>query len=281
MKNKFIQIMLLLIPLFLLSGCQSARVKAQQDQAKERLATAQVMFNEYCKKAGVTIHRTVDDVEGIFLMKIRNSRNHGNQFRLDDPYGKDLQGDAYIGMFLRGNYEANRGKGKPIKGAPPRPKGYSYIEAIDPKDGKRYRYTGSMQDVEKTSSIIGGGDGRRKFIVREYTLDKTPAPGKRPRYGLTYDDISTHKDREYWIAGSSLRVIDLETNEVIAERIGYMMDYGQGSRAGGRSPWLFAADNACPTFQRNPLRPPGRGASAQIRQAQYFIEKVLFPRKEN
>ncbi len=178
-------------------------------------------------------------------------------------------------------HEVNRGKGKPIKGSPPRPNGYSYVEAIDPKDGERYRYTGLMKDVVKTSSIIGGGDGRTKFTIKEYTLNKVSATGKKLRYGLTYNDISTHEEREYWIAGSSLRVIDLETNEVIAERIGYMMDYGQGSRSGGRSPWLFAADNACPTFQRNPLRPPGRGASAQSRQAQYFIEKVLFPRKEN
>lgn len=51
------------------------------------------------------------------------------------------------------------------------------------------------------------------------------------------------------VEGSSLRVLDLQTNEVIAERIGYMMDWAQGSQAGGRSPWLFAADYACPSFQ--------------------------------
>ena len=60
--------------------------------------------------------------------------------------------------------------------------------------------------------------------------------------------IQTREDWDYWIAGSSLRLIDLQTNEVMAERIGYMGDWAQGSSAVGRSPWLLAANNACPEF---------------------------------
>jgi hypothetical protein len=94
------------------------------------------------------------------------------------------------------------------------------------------------------------------------------------------DDISTREEREYWIAGSSLKVIDLQTNEVIAERIGYMVDWAQGSQAGGRSPWLFAADNACPDFNRNRLRRvPGPGFSAQAGQTIDFVDQVLKPSK--
>lgn len=115
---------------------------------------------------------------------------------------------------------------------------------------------------------------------RAFMLDKAPTIGPRPRYGVTYDDISTHEEREYWIAGSSLRVIDLQTNEVIAERIGYMVDWAQGSQAGARSPWLFAADNACPDFNRNNVRRvPGPGFSAQAGQTIDFVEKVLKPSK--
>jgi hypothetical protein len=74
-------------------------------------------------------------------------------------------------------------------------------------------------------------------------------------------------------------VIDLKTNEVIAERIGYMMDWAQGSRAGARQPWLFAADMACPNFQRNTLLPPLRSHSfsAQPSQTLDFVESVLKP----
>ena len=80
---------------------------------------------------------------------------------------------------------------------------------------------------------------------------------------------------ENWIAGSSLKVIDLKTNEVIAERIGYMYDWAQGSREGFRSPWLMAADNACPAFGRSDVK----ATTAQIGQTVRFVEKVLHPTK--
>lgn len=79
-------------------------------------------------------------------------------------------------------------------------------------------------------------------------LKRTFAKGPAPRYGVTYDDITTPEERKNWIAGSSLRIIDLKTNEVIAERIGYMIDRGMGNNSGGRSPWQHAAKWACPKF---------------------------------
>jgi hypothetical protein len=87
---------------------------------------------------------------------------------------------------------------------------------------------------------------------------------------VTYDDISTREEREYWIAGSSLKVIDLHANEIIAERVGYMVDWAQGSRVGGRAPWLLATQQACPKF-------PGRHSVAQLGQTKEFVEKVLKP----
>jgi len=245
------------------------------------------MFQERCKTAGERIVRTVDKVDGIYLLKLRpEGMNYGEQYAMTDPYGDDLGGDGYIQMFLRGNYEANH-SGTPIEGAPPPPKGYRYVEAIDPKDGKRYRYTGGMKVVGKKNvsapnvQINLQRNPNYDLSIYAFVLDKAPAPGQSPRYGVTYDDLSTREEREYWIAGSSLKVIDLQSNEVIAERIGYMWDPAQGNRGGGRAPWLFAPDHACPSFQRNPLRPPGHGAEAQRRQTQYFVEKSLKPNLEN
>jgi hypothetical protein len=235
--------------------------------AKARLARAEAMFKERCKTAGEKIYRTVDNVEGVFLMKIRpEGLNRGNQFELDDPYGSDHGGDAYIKSFLRGFYAPPK---EPTINTPPR-LAYMWIEAIDPQDGKRYRYTGGMRDVTRTSSVLMGGDGKTTFTSKEFVLDKASAPGPIPRYGVTYDDISTREEREYWIAGSSLRVIDLQNNEVIAERIGYMMDRGQGNTSGWRQPWLFAARNACPHF--------ASGAVSQSGQTEKFVEKILRPK---
>jgi len=246
---------------------------------RNRLAKAETMFAERCKTSGEKIHKTVENVEGVYLMKLRpGGINFSDQFKLDDPYGADLLGGAgYIGSFVQGHYAAGHVINPKVGGK--RPEGYRYVEAIDPKEGQRYRYTGGMKVVSQKDinhpNIQRALKENPNFDVNTYgfVLDKVPAPGPLPRYGITYDDISTHEEREYWIAGSSLKVIDLQTNEVIAERVGYMVDWGQGSRGGGRSPWLFAAENICPEY------PSGRGSSSQSYQATSFVEKVLKPSK--
>lgn len=261
----------------LLTACSGHLAEtANRGDAKARLARAEAMFKDRCKTAGEKIFRTVENVEGVFLMKIRPEWvNHPYQFEMDDPYGRDFGGEAYIKSFLRGFFEANyRRPDIPRPNAPPHI-AYGYVEAFDPNDGKRYRYTGAMKEITRTTSVLMGGDGKTTFTTKEFAIEKALAPGPTPRYGVTYEDISTREEREYWIAGSSLRVIDLQANEVIAERIGYMMDRGQGETGGGRSPWLFAADNACPAFA------PRNGSTAQLLQSENFVEKVLKPKQEN
>ncbi|MEJ8840463.1 hypothetical protein [Ramlibacter sp. AN1133] len=235
----------------------------------EQQSVAGAMWVERCKKAGVFIRRQVNDVEGIALLNVRiRNINYGDQFAMDDPYGSDFGGDDYIASFLRGRWP---------KVEKPTPltfvyQGYRYVEAVDPKDGQRYRYTGGMRDVERVTSHMSGDAAGQRFLHREFVLDRVPASGLRPRYGVSFEDISTPEERQHWIAGSSLKVIDLETKEVIAERIGYMVDRGQGNRSGGRSPWLRAASYSCPRFR-------GDGASDQTGQTARFVEQVLQPIK--
>jgi len=234
-------------------------VRPSASGGSDRLAKAQAMFAQRCQSAGEKIYRTVDDVEGVYLLKIRPEKvNYGNQFDLDDPYGHDLGGEAYVGSFLKGFFKK---VANPTPFTPPRV-GYFYVEAIDPGDGQRYRYTGRLVEPWQTNKSYL--KGYIKFVI-----DKAPASGAAPRYGVTYDDISTHEEREHWIAGSSLKVLDLRTNELLAERVGYLMDPSQGSQAGGRSPWLMAANYSCPQFL-------GQHASTdQIGQAEKFVEKIL------
>ena len=238
---------------------------------KDRLAKAQAMFAERCKTAGEKIVRTVDNVEGVYLLKVRPDQKLAAQFAFDDPYGGDMSGSGYIESFVQGSFRATH-KDTPI-GGPPRT-GYLYVEAVNTVDGKRYHYTGRLDEPWQHNKAYLKG-----YI--QFVVDKTLATGEPPRYGVTYDDISTHEEREYWIAGSSLKVIDLQTNEVIAERVGYMMDPGQGNRAGGRAPWAFATATACPSFLRNfktvhtsPVPP------SQLYQTLDFVEKVLIPKRE-
>ncbi|MES2051234.1 MAG: hypothetical protein V4455_04680 [Pseudomonadota bacterium] len=257
----------------------------QAAQPNERQAKAMAMWQERCKNAGEKIYKTVDNVEGIYLMKLRpKGTNFGNQFKLDDPYGRDLDDEGYVETFVRDSYAKMRSP-NPKPGWPPRI-GYKYVEVQDTKDGQRYRYTGSVKVIRRMDENAPNvqldlkRDPNFDLNVYRFVLDRTLSPGNPPRYGVTYDDISTREEREHWIAGSSLKVVDLETNQVIAERIGYMVDLAQGSKAGGRSPWLFAADNACPDFHRfaDPVVKT-RGASNQSWQTLDFVEKVLRPSK--
>lgn len=233
----------------------------------EKTQKAEALFKQHCSTAGETIKRTVKDVEGIFLLKGRPERpNFSDQFLMDDPYGHDLGGDAYIESFLKADHEMSRRYAARLKEPPARdpnePIGFDYVEMADPEVRGRFRFTAYVDQPGKTDPAYWRDTLR-------VVMQKSPAPGAAPRYGVTHEDISTHEDRLAWIAGSSLKVVDLETNEVIAERIGYMIDRGQGITAGGRSPWLLAAQNACPAF-------PGRHAY-QFNQASRFVEKVLLP----
>jgi len=232
------------------------------------LDTARAIFVQRCSSAGERIHKTVEDVDGIFLLKLRPPLlNFSNQFRLDDPYGRDYLGEGYIRSFLQANHElpAELARLKGRAYTPDAQIGYAFVEAENPTDGKRYRYTAFIDQP-------GKADPRFSLQYARVILTSRISNDPPPRYGVTYEDISTPEDRRYWIAGSSLKILDMLTNEVIAERIGYMLDPGQGITAGGRSPWLFAADNACPTFTGpNPALPQGG-------QTAIFVEKVLHPR---
>lgn len=121
-----------------------AQASLAKEDPKSRLAKAEAMFAERCKKAGVFIHRTAENVEGIFLMKVRTTYNHGDQYRMDDPYGHDVSGKGYISDFLKGR----NSKGD-VSDQGNVSIGYRFVEAIDEKDGKRYRYTGSRKVVSR------------------------------------------------------------------------------------------------------------------------------------
>lgn len=253
-RNGKIAAVLVVVGLFLaFPGRWAWEAKQKRDAAQERYQKAETMFQERCKKAGEFIHRTAEGVEGVFLLKVRTLERMGMQYALDDQYGDDFSGDGYIESFFHARNDKGFLDDRKVGG-------YRFVDATDPKDGKRYRYTGRLDEPWKRNPHAL--EGHRVFV-----LDKVPAPEPAPRYGVTYDDISTREERDYWIAGSSLKVIDLKSNEVMAERIGYMMDPGQGKHGSGVAGWQVAERTACPP------RP-------YTYQTRNFAEKVLHPIQE-
>jgi hypothetical protein len=94
----------------------AGRAAAERKPTLTLLEKDKAIFQERCRKAGEFIHRTAEDVEGIFLLKLRSGKiNRDDQYRMDDPYGLDLGGEwysghdrdeeAYIRSFLRGRDE--------------------------------------------------------------------------------------------------------------------------------------------------------------------------------
>ncbi|MCQ8118297.1 hypothetical protein [Methylomonas rosea] len=278
-------------------------IETQRAAKRTTMAKALERYHELCKGAGEKIYRTVDDVDGVFLMKLEFDENSGiSQYSNDakSPYESlgdfDRSGlyknshetgymsfDGYIASFLRDKAISDRSTIEDVKNIKPLP-AFRYVEAIDPADHQRYRYTGSWQKVDtndwnKWSKLID----QWGYIPREmlepvnwidsvrvqFVLSREPAGNPPPRYGVTYDDLETPEERKMWIAGSALKVIDLETGELLGQRIGYLHDRGGGSAAAYRQPWSFAKTErgwSCP-------------AQRVVGHSKHdFILKILHPR---
>jgi hypothetical protein len=220
---------------------------------RARLAGATVHFEMRCKTAGERIARPVKNVEGIVWMKWRPADlNFQNQFALDDPYGMDCLSADCIKNLLRVTRDAARDR----EGAARHSKGYQFAETVDPADGRWYRYElvvkvvairtpEQMVEFKKNTGLVPEPE------VYAVALERKAIDMRTARYGVAWDDISTRDDRLLWVAGSALRVFDLTSDEVVAERIGYLMDPGQGSTAGPRIPWGWARHygRSCPPIE--------------------------------
>lgn len=275
-RNKVLAALVVLV-LFSVWPLMSLREDRQRhDEHLARLNASMALLQERCKSAGEKISRTIENVDGVVWMKWRGEKtNQGDQFRLDDPYGQDCGGEDCIAQLLR----AEKGRELNPEEAKRHSKGYGFVETIDPRDGIRYRYTGviklswSADELEAYKKRTGGSPPAFSYT---FSLNRESIDRYTARYGITWDDISTSEDREHWIAGGSLKVVDLQTNEILAERVGYMMDRGQGGRAGFRSPWLFAVQDACPEFPHEPTE-TRRGRT--LHETRDFVLKVLRQQK--
>jgi hypothetical protein len=276
-------VILVVLPLLGLTQLrrESQVIQAKQDTEQAELSAryekAEALFKKRCETAGEFIHRTIPDVRGVVWMKWRpEAVNDHDQFKLDDPYGRDCGGEDCIRKLLRSTFVVpNRDMNNVYLPA----EGYEFVETRDPRDEKLYRYTAGVKAVStrtpeeraiatKNNHGVDPGSEVFKFDIQREAINQTTA-----RFGITWDDLSTHEDRENWIAGGSLSVLDLKTNEVLATRVGYMMDRGLGSSAGFRSPWLFASHHDCrvltvPSFKRE-----------QWRETSDFVFKALQPTK--
>lgn len=226
--------------------------------------TTKEYFEHLCKtEAGEFIFKTVENVDGIYQMRPRMRATDYEMmhlYALEDPYNayETLSEESYVNPryadSVKGGYELF----KPDQH-------YKFFEKPIPRhlqtppDGARYfRYTKPNTD----KMII---ENRRYLypIGQEPKLVEERVKELKSRYGFTWRGITRPHDRELGIVGGELIVSDIQTNEVLAVRRGYIASVGKTPESVAGIWWLSAAK--CPTTM------PGVEPS--------FIHKVLTPSK--
>jgi hypothetical protein len=257
-----------------LAACGTAldyEAQAKRKSYQERYAKAKALFEERCKTAGVVIHRTVKDVEGIELSKIRPEIPWGGREYFDPMFpgaamAAESQGNSYVQQFLFTEFRdppnlERRGLLVVPKGIPSPGRiglrGYRYVEQVDPATGQRMRFTLPADP----NAVRWAGPLEREVVHHSST-----------RYALDYEDIVDPADRSHWVAGTRLKVLDRQTGEVIAEMTRFVWDPGFGVSTTGRWPWRHAS-----SFGPSRECPSEEGVKNNISRA--FIDAVLIPKQ--
>ena len=248
-----------------------------------KIKEAEAYYKDKCEKvAGIKIYKTVPDVEGVLLMKVRPERIDRE---LADPnwpgaaFGGEFYGDSYIRSFLGYEYRGvdKNGVMSSVRGyinTDKRPgglPGYRWVEVPDPKDGQRYRYTGSEKPSGKKNPQAYRAelekDPNYDMNVYRWSLDKVPSPSKTPpRYAVTFEDHVIPEERALWVASSTVKVLDLKTNEVLGEMTRYAMSYIHAPRHS--MPWLN--HSICPEMN----------VTSYAQSTRIFVDQILIPKKE-
>lgn len=216
--------------------------------------TSQEYFNHLCKtEAGEFIYKTVDNVEGLYMMRPRKKATDDelrHLYALEDPYGH-TNGEATMGEY---DFVS--------------PNRYVYFER--PTQPSRFnevirRFGKDNADQQKLEGYerFAGYDSRHLESMK-----KESAQRLQSRYGFTWRGITRPHDRELGIAGGELIVLNLETKEVLGVRRGYIRSGNMKSLTGVW--WLTG--QACPTYGYR------GGRNKDFDFSYWFIGKVLKPK---
>ena len=221
---------------------QRAQQKAAEEDAewRKRYEPAKARFDQLCQNAGEKIYRTADNVDGILLLKVRgdDEKYQSNRYNpLKDQMWEDAavesesKREGYIEEFLlRSNLSFPR---------------YIYADVLQ-KDNSIIRYS-----IYK--------------VNQEWVEDKQLNPHPRARYAVTYENDISWENRKHWIAGTTIKIIDTKTNELMAEKTMY----------------AFVPELGYSKFEQNP-NPWGRGMRCPMesefkQRTVTFAIKVLIP----
>lgn len=204
--------------------------------------TPRQYFDALCAtEAGEFIYRTVENVEGIYQIRPRikpTDTELQDRYVLADPVG-------VVSTWGGGDTAMAYGY----------PGTYSFIERPNVYLPHSRESTAPILRLITPSSL----DVRQKiadFLPTTQTVVTA-------RYGFTWREISRPRDRDHYVAGSELAIVDLRTREILALRRGFALG-GPWRNSLGGAWWLGAG--VCPLGS-------GPAVTAEVR----FVRSVLRP----
>ena len=206
---------------------------AKYNERKAKYEEAKAVFDEQCKKAGEKIYRTVDNVDGVMLLKVRDEEEHeiGKSIfvlKADPMWSHAAIANREVGDYIH-SFLISGGK-----------KQYSFVDVLE-KDGSVSRYL----------------DGQRRD--KDVPIKN---PSNSARYAVTYENNVDPELRKHWVAGITIKIIDRQTDELLAEKTIFSFEPGLGSKATGRDPWGNAKH--CPELLRWEEQNPTRNFTFQV-----------------
>lgn len=221
----------------------------QEDSGYQPGMTPEQYFDHLCKaEAGEFIYKTVENVEGLYMMRPRKEATDdelSHLYALEDPYGYESWEATDPGPgFIH-------------------PNGFKFLEMpitnrTEPPWRKDYVHPSMMVSPPPgaTTQRYHGYDGRNlKSLGKTYDVTSIS------HYGYTWRGITRPHDRELGIAGSELVVLDLPSNDVLAVRRAYIRS---GDVRNSTGIWWMGG-HVCP---RN---------STRLHRTSEFIKGVLKP----
>ena len=214
--------------------------------------TPEQYFDHLCKtEAGEFIYKTVENIEGLYVMRPRVEATDWeleHLYALEDPYGYT-------------NAEATMSEYYFVS-----PNRYSYFErSSQPVISNQGSTHPSARSTSEQSSAryerFTGYDSQHLESMQMELVQSL-----KSQYGFTWRGISRPHDRELGIAGGELIVVDLETYAVLGVRRGFMRTGGFRNTLTNVS-WLTG--QTCPAYGYR------KGRNKDFDFSYWFIGKIL------
>ena len=198
--------------------------------------TPEQYFDHLCKtEAGEFIYKTIENLEGLYLMRPRKrvtDYEMEHLYRLEAPY-----------IEVHGEYDSPEEYFvQPHMGK------YQFLEVPltklqDASHYRRYYRDDNAHPGKQYQTAING-----KAVFVPYVVAEAQTDTLKSKYGVTWRGITRPHDRELGIAGSELIVLNLETSEILAVRRGFKRTGGVRNLTGVW--WL--AGQTCPKLSERP-----------------------------